>query len=68
MQICNSSLKKATDLKRKSFFFIQQTVLFNWAPSQNSPLFHRIIFFGCFFRLLISKACLKMTKISPTLN
>ena len=54
MQICNSSLKKATDLKRKSFFFIQQTVLFNWAPSQNSPLFHRIIFLA-----VVSSAYLK---------
>lgn len=25
-------------------FFIQQTVLFNWGRSQNSPMFRRIIF------------------------
>ena len=50
--------EESESLKRKRFF-IQQTVLFNWAPSQNSPLFHRIICFGCFFVCLSQKLVLK---------
>ena len=44
MQISNSPLKTARDHKRKRFFYSTDGVIFNWAPSQNSPLFHRIIF------------------------
>lgn len=49
MQICNNPLKKARDHKRKRFFYSTDGVIFNWAPSQNSPLFYRIIFFWLFF-------------------
>lgn len=67
MQICNSSLKKARDHKRKSFFYSTDGVIQLGSLSKQSYVSSHY-FFGLLFRLLISKACLKMTKISPTLN
>jgi len=62
MQICNSSLKKARDLKRKRFFYSTDGVIFNWAPSQNSPLFHRINFFLAVFSSAYLKSLSKNDK------